>query len=103
MTEGVIYSQGIDLNAAEVGEFTPKTEQISECNKIAKILNGGLLVSLQIDKGASIEDIKKAIEKTAQLTSSFKPVKTVPICGECGYKDKKLADKCPNCKSPYII
>ena len=103
MIDGVTYSQGVDLNATEVGELTPKTEQISECNKIAKMLNGGLLVNLHIDQDSSTEDIKKAIEKTSHLTTSFKPVKKVPICGECGHKDKKLTDKCPNCKSPYII
>ncbi len=97
------YSEGFTLNASEVDGLTAKSEQISECNKLAKMLNGGLLVSLQIDDDAKIDDIKKAIEKTGELTSSFKPVKHVSICGECGFKDEKLGDKCPSCKSPYII
>ncbi|MFQ5573860.1 MAG: hypothetical protein ACE5EJ_06375 [Nitrosopumilaceae archaeon] len=67
------------------------------------MLNGGLLVRLQIGNESKVDDIKGAIEKTAQLTTSFKPVKEVNICGECGYKDEKLGDKCPKCKSPYII
>ena len=97
------YSEGFTLNASEVEGFTAKSEQISECNKLAKMLNGGLLVSLKIDDDAKIDDIKKAIEKTGELTSSFKPIKHVSICGECGFKDEKLGDKCPTCKSPYII
>jgi len=27
----------------------------------------------------------------------------VSICGSCGFKDEKLDDKCPACKSTYII
>ena len=46
---------------------------------------------------------QKVIEKTSSLISSFKPVMKVPICGNCGLKDEKLADKCPVCKSPFII
>ena len=37
------------------------------------------------------------------LVPSFKPVKKITICGECGFKDKPFEDKCPKCKSPYII
>ena len=97
------YSEGITLNASDVGDLSTKSEPIVECNKISKMLNGGILVKLQIDGDAQTADIKKAIEKTSELTSSFKPVKQVSICGECGYKDEKLGDKCPKCKSPYII
>ncbi len=101
--EGDSYSEGVNLKGSEIGGLSAKSEQISECNKIAKMLNGGLLVRLEIDKESKIDDIKNAIEKTAQLTPSFKPVKEVTICGECGYKNEKLGDKCTKCKSPYII
>ncbi len=97
------YSQGIVLNASEVGDFTNKSEEITECNKLSKILNGGLSVTLQIDNDAKVADIKKSIEKTAELTNSFKPVKGIAICGECGFKDEPFTDKCPKCKSPYIV
>ncbi len=97
------YSEGIILTGSEVAELTNKSEKISECNKIAKILNGGLLVQLQLDNESKVDDIKNTIEKTASLTSSFKAVKEVSICGECGYKDEKLSEKCTKCKSPYII
>ena len=97
------YSQGIILDASEVGGYTSKSDEIIECNKLSKILNGGLSVSLQIADEAKIADIKKSIEKTAELTNSFKPVKGIAICGECGFKDEPFTDKCPKCKSPYIV
>jgi ribonucleoside-triphosphate reductase len=97
------YSQGIILDASEVGGYTSKSDEIIECNKLSKILNGGLSVSLQIADDAQIADIKKSIEKTAELTNSFKPVKSIAICGECGFKDEPFTDKCPKCKSPYIV
>ncbi len=97
------YSEGITLDSAEITDLSSKSEPIAECNRISKMLNGGLLVRLMIANDASVDDIKKAIEKTSELTASFKPVKQVPICGECGFKDEKLGDKCPKCKSPYIV
>jgi len=97
------YAEGITLDSAEIANLSTKSEQIAECNRISKILNGGLLVKLMIPSDASADDVKKIIEKTSELTASFKPIKQVPICGECGYKDEKLADKCPKCKSPYIV
>jgi ribonucleoside-triphosphate reductase (formate) len=100
---GSSYSQGIVISASKIGEYTSKTEIISECNELSKLFNGGLLISLEIDKSASIAEIKKSIEKAAELTTSFKPIKRVAICGECGFKDEPFVDKCPKCKSPYVI
>jgi ribonucleoside-triphosphate reductase len=97
------YSQGIVVNASEVSNYTAKSEPISECNKFSKLLNGGLLVTLQIDKNATVVDIKKSIEKTSELTPSFKPIRPTSICGECGFKDEPFDDKCPKCKSPYVV
>ena len=97
------YSEGVDLKGSEISELTAKNEKITECNKIAKMLNGGLLVQLQLGDDSKVDDIKSTIEKAAQLTPTFKLVKQVHICVECGYKDEKLTDKCPKCKSPYII
>lgn len=97
------YSEGIVLDAADVPSLTAKAEVITESNKVSKILNGGLLVTLNIANDSSTDEIKKAIEKTAQLTPVFRPQKQVLICGECGFKDEKMTEKCPNCKSPYII
>ena len=97
------YSQGLIIKASEISEYTSKSEIISECNKLSKLLNGGLLISLEIDKNSSNADIKKSIEKAAELVNSFKPIKKISICGECGFKDQPFVDKCPKCKSPYVI
>ncbi len=101
--EGDSYSQGIVINASEIAEFTNKSEPIAECNKLSKLLNGGLLVTLQIDKDVKSADIKKFIEKASEITNSFQPKKHVAICGECGFKDEPFEDKCPKCKSPYVV
>lgn len=101
--EGQSYSEGVILSASEVDSLTPKADKIAEINRISKMLNGGLLVKLGFDKESGVEDIKKAIEKASDLVNSFRPTKEVPICGNCGFKDEKLFDKCPACKSPYIL
>lgn len=97
------YSQGVVINASEIADYTVKSEPIIEYNKLSKLLNGGLLVTLQIDKDAKVNEIKKSIEKASTLTHSFKLVKKIAICGECGFKDEPFEDKCPKCKSPYVI
>ncbi len=101
--EGKPYSEGVSFDASEISDLSTKSEKIVECNKIAKLLNGGLLTQIQFDKDAKVDEIKKTIEKVADLTTSFKPIKQVSICGNCGMKDEKMGEKCPNCKSPYII
>ena len=103
ITDTETYSQGIVLDIDKISSLTGKSAEITECNKISKILNGGLLLQIAIPKGTKVDEIKKVIEKGASITSSFKPVMQVPICGNCGFKDEKLEDKCPTCKSTYII
>ena len=73
--EADLYSQGIELSATELDKLTAKSETISDCNKISKILDGGLLVKLPFDVKSKDADIKKAIEKASSLISSFKPIK----------------------------
>jgi len=97
------YSQGIVFNIGKISGLTGKSAEITECNKIGKTLNGGLLTRVTIPKATKTSEIKKVIEKGANITSSFKPVMQVSICGNCGFKDEKLDDKCPTCKSTYII
>jgi len=97
------YSQGIVFNSPEVGDYTIKSDEIVECNKLSKILNGGLSVILKIDNEVKVVKIKKSIEKATELTNSFKPVRSIAICGECGIKDESITDECPQCKSPYIV
>jgi ribonucleoside-triphosphate reductase len=101
--EGEGYSEGITIAGSDIGSMTVKSEKIIEANKTSKILNGGMLVKLRFGKDANVGDIKKAIEKAGDLVGLFRPSKDVPICGNCGYKDEKLFEKCPSCKSPYIL
>ena len=101
--EGEGYSQGVIISASELDSLSAKSEKIADANKTAKILNGGLLVQVRFERDSKVEDIKKAIEKAGDLVGSFRPSKDVPICGNCGFKDEKLFEKCPSCKSPYII
>ncbi|MBI5697514.1 MAG: ArsR family transcriptional regulator, partial [Thaumarchaeota archaeon] len=97
------YSEGVVISSQELDSLSVKSEKITDANKAAKILNGGLLVRVEFDKESKVEDIKKAIEKAGDLVGSFRPSKDVPICGNCGFKDEKIFEKCPACKSPYII
>ena len=101
--ESDFYSQGTVINSSEIHDYTNKTEVISESNKFSKLLNGGLLIRLDIDKDLKVDEIKKSIEKTAELVPSFKLVRQTAICGECGFKDEPFEDKCPKCKSTYIV
>jgi len=101
--KGSFYSEGIVIDSSEVHTLTPKNEKVIECTKLEKSVNGGLLTCLNFDKKSNVSDIKKSIEKAASLFSSFKPIKKVVLCGDCGYKDEKLGEKCPNCKSQFII
>ena len=87
------YSQGITLDIDTLSSLTGKSAEITECNKISDILNGGLLAQIAIPKGTKSDQIKKVIEKSSSIISSFKPVMRVSICGNCGFKDEKLGDK----------
>ena len=75
--QGDLYSQGLELNSTELHKLTAKSEIISDYNKISKILDGGLLVKLPFEAKAKDIDIKKAIEKSSSLISSFKPIKQI--------------------------
>ncbi|HET6457326.1 MAG TPA: anaerobic ribonucleoside-triphosphate reductase [Nitrosopumilaceae archaeon] len=101
--EGESYTEGIMLNASEIDGMNLKTDKIVEANHMSKALNGGLLVQLKIPDNEDVAGIKKAIEKTSELVNSFRPIRKVHICSNCGLKEEKLTDKCPTCKSPYIL
>ena len=103
MTDNGSYSQGLLIDGKNISSLNAKNEIITECNKRTKILNGGISVKIHLDDKSTSSDIRKIIEDTSSLISSFKPTKHVPICGNCGYKGENLSDKCPTCKSQYII
>ena len=100
--EGV-YSQGLVIDGSKISTMNAKTDTIAESNKLTKMLEGGLAVKLNLDKKMKSSEIKTIIEKASLLISSFRPVMYIAVCGNCGYKDEKLTDKCPNCKSTYIL
>ena len=102
-TSSGLYSQGFSINSTNSSDLTPKNELISQYSKISKILNGGLLLKINFDKKSKATELKSVIEKMGSLTSSFKPILHVPVCGNCGFKGDKLVDKCPTCKSQYIL
>jgi ribonucleoside-triphosphate reductase len=101
--EGESYSEGIVLNASEIEGMNQKTDKVVEANHMSRSLNGGLLVQLKIPDNTDTAGIKKAIEKASELVSSFRPIRKVHICSNCGLKEEKITDKCPTCKSPYIL
>jgi ribonucleoside-triphosphate reductase len=103
ITDNETYSQGIVLDVDTLSNLTAKSAEIMECNKIDKILSGGLFIQIPIQKGTKTDKIKKIIEKGASIVSSFKPIMQISTCGNCGFKDEELGDKCPACKSTYII
>ena len=100
---GDSYSQGMAISASELASGTPKSAHVAECGKVSKILNGGMLVTLEIDDDAGADDINEAILRAAELVPSFRPAKKVSICAECGFKGGVFAEKCPKCKSSYIL
>ena len=97
------YSEGFVLDGSKASTFTDQSAEIAQCNKIHKLLNGGMLIRLQIPKESDVASIKTMIEKLSKLVPFFRSDKHVPMCGECGHKDSALTSKCPKCKSPYII
>ena len=103
ITDNETYSEGITFDIDTLSNITGKSTTITECNKIGKILDGNLFVQVMMEKGTDVNKIKTVIEKASGITNSFKPIMEVPTCGNCGFKDAKLAEKCPNCKSTYII
>ncbi|MDE1861352.1 MAG: helix-turn-helix domain-containing protein [Thaumarchaeota archaeon] len=101
--EGESYSEGVVIDASEMDSMNAKSEKILESNHLLKMLNGGLLVQLRIPETMDTAGIRKALEKAGDLLSSFRPYRKVPICSNCGLKEEKISEKCPVCKSPYIL
>lgn len=95
------YSDCVDLDAS--AGLSADSDEIAECNRLASGLTGGLMVRLDMGESRSPEAIRSAIERFSPLLPSFLPAVRVPICGACGYKDAAISEKCPRCRSPYII
>ena len=95
------YSDCIEFDAA--ADYAMDDDSISWCNDLASALTGGLMVRLDAGDRRSAADIGSAIERFSPLLPSFALSVRVPICGACGYKDATITEKCPRCRSPYII
>ena len=92
--DGDSYSEGITFDASEVSDLTAKSEPISECNKLSKLLNGGLFVTLKIVKMQSLQKSKNQLRRQQTLQPHSNLFKEIAICGECGFKDEQFEDKC---------
>lgn len=97
------YSEGVVIDAESLPSMTPRSDRVSLCTRMHKLLKGNLLVRVAVRRGTPASQVKEAIEKAASLLPSFCPVAEVPLCGECGFKGDGFAEKCPKCKSSYIL
>ncbi len=97
------YSVGVSFTYDEISNLNVNSEIIFEHNKYVKIVNGGLLTRVIIDKNKKLHEITKLIEHTCRTLTTFKLIKPISICGNCGFKDGQNMDKCMSCNSPYII
>ena len=97
------YSVGASFTSDEISNLDQNSEIIFEHNKRAKILNGGLLTRIIVDRNKTLNEITKLIEHACKTLTTFKLLKPISICGNCGFKDGKNMDKCIACNSPYII
>ena len=102
-SEMVPYSEGVVISADSLASLTPRSDIVSLCTKLNRLLKGSLLVRVVLRRGTPAAQIKEILEKSASLFSSFCPVVEVPLCGECGFKGDGFAEKCPKCKSSYIL
>ena len=68
--DGESYSEGVAFDASEISGFSAKSEKIVECNKMSKMLDGGLLTRIKFSKDAKVDEIKNTIEKASELLSS---------------------------------
>jgi len=101
------YSQGLTINGKELLSYNDDNNKsssiIQKCNSIDKLLNGGLSVILDVNDLSSDMEIKNAIESASDL-QFFRPVIKHMICNSCGKRsDKRLAETCEFCTSPYLL
>ena len=101
VAESGSYSDCVVLDAS--ADYSKGDVEISEYDRLASELTGGLMVRLDMGDRRSPDEIRSAIGKFSSLLPSFMPAVRVPICGACGYKDAAISEKCPQCRSPYII
>lgn len=102
LEETSLYGQGITIPAESIPDLEPRSETVLHCNRLAKSLNGGLDIRLEIPEGATTSQIREIIDNAAKLLPSFTPALAIHVCGECGFKTSMSQQTCPQCKSPHI-
>lgn len=66
------YRTGVTVDASRVEEYSTKSEIISEANRLARDLDGGLLIDLEIEPESKPEIVGRAVEKASNLLSFFR-------------------------------
>lgn len=97
------YSQGMTIPAAEMTTMKKDSPLVVECNTLEKMLNGGLLVTLDVNDGMGSAELSAAIQRAADMLTFLRPRARVYICGNCGQRSTKAVDKCQGCNSPHIV
>ena len=97
------YSEGLSLDAMNVGDLTADNLEILTSNKVYDTLQGNILVDLKVGGSVDTDSLKRILEKTSYLIPSFRPTRQIFFCRECGQNVRDLTDTCTTCKSPYII
>ena len=77
VSDNAPYNSNVVIDASRIGDYSTRSEIISEANKLAKALNGGLLIDLEFRDGTEPGEIREAIEKAADLLPFFR-VRVVP-------------------------
>ncbi|MFQ5920392.1 MAG: anaerobic ribonucleoside-triphosphate reductase [Nitrososphaerales archaeon] len=98
------YSQGISVSASDIIKTEKNSPQLTECNAMDGLLNGGLYVTMDVNSNKmNGADVKKAIENAAEVITFFRPRAQVYVCGNCGSKGTEKVSRCAACKSPQIV
>jgi hypothetical protein len=96
------YSQGIDISGRHLLSDMSDS-YLQGCIAIDKLVNGGLLTTVDVTDITSSSEIKTVIERASYLPF-FRPRSRVVICSTCGKRTKlPSAEKCEYCKSQYLI
>jgi ribonucleoside-triphosphate reductase (formate) len=94
------YSQGMTLDGRDI--LNHGEAAIQECVTIDKLLNGGLITSLDLTN-LSPAEMKSAIETAAQDLPFLRPRVRFVVCTTCGRRSKGGVDKCEFCRSPHML
>ena len=75
------------IDGSKISTMNAKTDTIAESNKLTKMLEGGLVVKLNLDKKMKSSEIKTIIEKASLLISRS--------------EERRVGKECRSRWSPY--